>query len=146
MRRAVFVDANVLISGSASSKGASNAILRLGELGLIQLVASRQVIEETERNIRLQFPDILPYIGELLGQARVKIVADPLAEDYARWFEIIEEKDAPILEAAVQASVDYLITLNTKDFTQAVSDASGLPILTPAAFIEKVRDLLLAYL
>lgn len=145
MKRVVFVDANILISGSASPQGASNAILRLGELGLIQLVASRQVIEETERHIRLKFPDILPFIAELLGQARLKIVADPLIEEYARWFHVIEEKDAPILEAAVQEGVDYLITLNTKDFTQAVSDASGIPFLTPAAFIERVRDLLLTY-
>ena len=37
----VFVDANILIAGSASRTGASRAVLGLAEIGLIQLVATR---------------------------------------------------------------------------------------------------------
>ena len=50
--RKVFADANVLIAGTSSSSGASSAILRLGEIGIFQLVVSRQVLDETERNLR----------------------------------------------------------------------------------------------
>ncbi|MBE2225274.1 MAG: PIN domain-containing protein, partial [Anaerolineae bacterium] len=47
----VFVDANILIAGSASRTGASRVVLALAEFGMIQLIVSRQVLDETERNI-----------------------------------------------------------------------------------------------
>ena len=49
--RKVFVDANVLIAGSNSQSGASNAVLKMAEVGLFQLVVCRQVLDEAERDI-----------------------------------------------------------------------------------------------
>jgi predicted nucleic acid-binding protein len=109
---------------------------------LIQLVVSRQVLLETERNLRRKLPDGLPLVAEWLSCLSLKMVDDLLPERYMRWVSIIEEKDAPILAAAVDAQVDYLVTLNTRDFTPEVMNAAGLTILTPSQFIERVRDIL----
>ena len=140
MRR-IFVDANVLIAGADSRSGASNAILQLAEVGLFGLVVSRQVLDEAERNVRKKLPRALPNLAALLAQLPFEIVPDPAAADCLRWVDIIELKDTPILAAAVLANVDRLVTLNTKDFTPEVAQASGLSIQTPSAFIQNLRRL-----
>ena len=140
MRR-IFVDANVLIAGADSRSGASNAVLQLAEVGLFRLVASRQVLDEVERNVRKKLPRALPNLVVLLAQLPLEIVSDPADADCLRWVDVIELKDTPILAAAVLAKVDRMVTLNTKDFTPEVAQASGLSIQTPSALIQDLRRL-----
>lgn len=145
MRR-VFADANVLIAGAAARTGASGAVLLLAEVGLFRLVVSRQVLDEAERNLRNKLPQGLPVFAELLATVGLEIVPDPEPSAWRRWQGIIELKDAPILEAAISADVDRLLSLNTKDFTPAVSSESGLIIQTPAEFVTDLRDLVTQHL
>ncbi len=141
MRR-LFVDANVLIAGADSRSGSSNAILWLVELGLFQLVVSRQVLDETERNLRKKLPRALPNFAAQMAQIHLEIVPDPPPEESERWHGVIEEKDAPILAAAVLAAPDRFVTLNARDFTAGVAARSGLLIQTPAELIQSVRALI----
>ena len=140
MRR-VFVDANVLIAGTDSQSGASNAVLKMAEVGLFQLVVSTQVLDEAERNLRKKLPRALPNFAAQMARLRLEILPDPTPEQVKPWKEMIEAQDAPILCVAVASGVDRLITLNTKDFTPAVAEESGLTILTPAQFVEEIRQL-----
>lgn len=142
MIRTVFIDANILIAGSASRKGASRVILGMAEYGMIQLIVTRQVLDETERNVRLKLPKILPVLTELLLHINLQILPDPEPDQFARWLTIIEEKDAPILEAAVQAAPDYFLTLNSKDLTPEVALATGLVIQSPGEFVQHLRQIL----
>lgn len=137
----VFADANVLIAGAGSRSGASGAVLLLAEVGLFRLVVSRQVLDEAERNLRKKLPRALPTFAELLATVQIEIVPDPEPSAWQRWATLIEEKDAPILEAAVTADADRLLTLNTRDFTPEVAVESGLAIQTPAQFIGELRNL-----
>ena len=139
MRR-VFFDANVIIAGSMSRRGASRALLTLAEAGMFRLIVSRQVIDEVERNLRDKLPEVLPLAAEMLSHAAVEVVANPLPETFVHWVDHIEEKDAPILEAALQAKVDYLVTLNSRDFTPQVAARTGLRIVSPAELIEAIRS------
>lgn len=143
MRR-VFVDANVLIAGADSQSGASNAVLKMAEIGLFQLVVSTQVLDEAERNLRKKLPRALPNFAAQLARLRLEILPDPTPEQVEPWKEVIETKDAPILSVAVASGVDRFITLNTKDFTPAVAEQSGLTILTPAQFVEEIRQLVVS--
>jgi len=138
MRR-IFVDANVLIAGADSTSGASYAILRLAEVGLFQPVVSRQVLDEAERNLRKKLPRALPNFAAQMARLRLEIVPDPTPDEVIPWTAIIHASDAPILCAAVKASVNRFLTLNTRHFTPAVAAQSGLIIQTPAQFIEDVR-------
>ncbi len=135
----VFVDANILIAGCASETGASHVVMAQAEYGMIELVVTRQVLLETDRNIRLKLPMVLPRMLEALSRLDMRILDDPEPEVYARWLPIIEEKDASILEAAVQCAPDYLLTLNSKDFAPAVAEATGLLILSPGEFVQRIR-------
>ena len=143
MRR-VFFDANVLIAGAASHSGASRAALMMAEAGLFQMVVSRQVLDEAERNLRRKLPRGLPILAEILGHVHLEVVDDPASQSFARWLDCIEAKDAPIVEAAVSANIDYLLTLNSRDFTPGVAARSSLIILTPAQLIERIRELVTA--
>ena len=141
MRR-IFVDANVLIAGAASPTGASNAVMRLAEIGLFTLVVSRQVLDEVERNLRKKLPQALPTFAALLAVMRLEIVPDPSSAEIERWAPLIEAKDAPILAAAVSAAVDRFLTLNPKDFTPDVGAQSGLLIQAPGEFMGQLRALI----
>jgi len=138
MRR-VFVDANVLVGGADSSSGASYAILRLAEVGLFQPVVSRQVLDEAERNLRKKLLRALPNFAAQMAHLRLEIVPDPTPDEVIPWTAIIHPSDAPILCAAVKASVNRFLTLNTRHFTPEVAVRSGLLIQTPAQFMVDVR-------
>lgn len=142
--RKVFADANVLIAGADSRSGASRAVLILAEVGLFRLVVCPQVLDEAERNLRRKLPQALPLFAEIMAALNLVIVPDPPPAAYERWLDIIEAKDAPILEAAVQADVDRFLTLNTKDFTPKVAAQTDLWIQTPAQFITDMRELITA--
>jgi hypothetical protein len=75
----------------------------------------------------------------LLAQLPMEIVPDRVDEECLRWADVIELKDTPILAAAVLAHGDRLVSLNTKDFTPAVAEASGLFIQTPSELIQDIR-------
>jgi predicted nucleic acid-binding protein len=141
MRR-IFVDANVLIAGVDSTSGASNAVLRLAEIGLFQLVVSRQVIEEAERNLRKKLPRAVPNFAAQMTRLHLEIVPDPTPDEVAPWAAVIHPSDAPILCVAVKISADRFLTLNTRHFTPAVAAQSGLLIQTPAQLIAELRDLI----
>ena len=140
MRR-VFVDANVLIAGADSTSGASNAVLKLAEVGIFQLVVSRQVLDEAERNLRKKLPRALPNFATQMARLRFEIVPDPALEEVTPWVGIIHPSNAPILCAAVMAGVDRFLTLNTRHFTPEVVTQSGLLISIPAQLMAELRDL-----
>lgn len=141
MRR-IFVDTNVLIAGADSTSGASNAILRLAEVGLLQLVVSRQVLDEAERNLRQKLPRALPNFTAQMARLSLEILPDPTPDEVQPWTAVIHPSDAPILCAAVKAGVDRFLTLNTRHFTSAVAAYSGLRIQTPAQLMDELRELI----
>ena len=102
--------------------------MRLGEIGIFQLVVSRQVLDETERNLRKKLPHALPNFAVQMARLRLEVVPDPTLEETSVWERIIAVSDAPILCAAVKASVSRFVTLNTRHFTPAVAAQSGLVI------------------
>ena len=142
MKTRIFADANILIAGADSRSGASRAVLLMAEIGLYTLVVSRQVLDEAERNIRAKLPRALPNFAEQMSYLNLEILPDPPLAESAKWEAIIETKDAPILAAAVIANVDRFLTMNTKDFTPEVAEKCGIPIQTPAPFIEDIRNII----
>lgn len=140
--RRVFADACVLIAAAGSRTGASRAVVMLAEIGLIQLVVSRQVLDECERNLQHKLPSALPVFAEMLAAMTLEILPDPASDIVAHFLTMIESKDAPILAAAVNGNVDCLLTLNSKDFTPSVAHAAKLRIQTPGEFVVALRDLI----
>jgi predicted nucleic acid-binding protein len=139
----LFLDSSALMAGIISAQGAARALLLLGEDGKIVLTVSEQVIVEVERNIALKLPRLLPYAREMILDANVRILDDPSPEEVRKHLDWISHAaDVPILVVAARARVDFLVTLNTRHFSEDknVSQPSGLRIGTPGDGLVWVRQ------
>ena len=136
----VFVDSSVLFSACYSSTGASREIIRQGILGKIKLVISRHIIEEVERNLEIDAPDVMPIFEEFLSTVSFKVV-HPTKNEVKKASEYVDLKDAPILAAARKAKVDYLVSLDTKHLVKPeVAKRADLNIVLPGEFLKRTRN------
>ncbi|MGH7166606.1 MAG: putative toxin-antitoxin system toxin component, PIN family [Nitrospiraceae bacterium] len=139
----VFLDTSALIAGLVSHTGAAREVLRAAEAQVVQLVVSRQVLTEAERNVSAKLPVILADYHALLEQIALELVEDPGLEAVREAAVVIHHKDAAILAAAREAEVDYLVSWNTRHFhTETVRAFVRFPILTPGEFLREFRRML----
>ena len=133
----VFVDADVLFSGSAapSEHGASLVVLRLAEITLIEAIASQQVITEAERNLAEKLPAALPAFRLIVSRC-LRVVPNPDPADLASFAGLADPKDLPILVAAVREGCPWLVTFNVRHFRPGHPAVQALP---PGELILRVR-------
>ncbi|MFQ6105150.1 MAG: putative toxin-antitoxin system toxin component, PIN family [Candidatus Glassbacteria bacterium] len=140
MKPKIVIDKNVLIAGLLSRKGASFRVLELISENKFDLVISVPLIleyeEATKRKSRTigltysEIDDILDYIC---------FVAD-LREVFYLWRPFLKDpNDDMILELAVEAECDFIVTHNIRDF--AGSEKFGIHIITPREFLREIGDL-----
>lgn len=141
----VFLDTSALIAGIVSANGAAREVLRLCEAGAVAPLVSRQVLTEADRNLSAKLPALVSHYRYLMQQMSPTLLDDPTRAEVADAARIIHRKDAPILAAAINGEVDYLITWNTKHFhTSPVMRVVCFCIVTPGEFLEEFRRLLSA--
>jgi putative PIN family toxin of toxin-antitoxin system len=132
----VFIDTSVLISGVASLTGASAAVLDLCEAESIQILISRQVLVEADRNFSAKLPGLVNEFRQFIRNLVPLMVEDPPAAAVERAASLIDRKDAAILAAAIESKVDFLITLDKKHFLkQKVQRNIPIEICTPSDFL-----------
>jgi hypothetical protein len=136
----VFVDADVLFAGAAapSQHGASLVVLRMAEITLIDAVASLQVVEEAERNLAEKLPAALPAFRMIVSRC-LRLVPVPQPSDWVSCAGLADEKDVPILAAAVREQCSWLVTSNGRHFRPGHPEVT---VVTPGQLILRVRDLL----
>jgi putative PIN family toxin of toxin-antitoxin system len=140
----VFIDTNVLIAGVNSVTGASAAILDLCEARVLQMVVSRQVLIEADRNFAAKFPQLVGRFRQFMHHLAPLMVEDPTPEFMEKAVTIIDRKDAPILAAAENANVDFLITLDKKHFLNPKTRQKVmLKVVSPIEFLQSFEKLFL---
>ena len=136
----VFVDSSVLYSACYSSTGASREIIRQGILGKIKLVISKHIIEEVERNLEKDAPNVIPILQQFLSSVPFMVV-HPTKNEVEKTSKYVDLKDAPILAAAKKAKADYLISLDTKHLVKPkVAERAELDIVLPGEFLKRTRN------
>jgi predicted nucleic acid-binding protein len=137
----VFLDASVLFSAAYSATGASREILRRALRHEIDIVLSRYVLTEAQRNLEDKAPQAVYAFNTLIDLLPLEMEADPAPSELQAAADYINLKDAPIIAAAVNAQVDYLVTLDQKHFIvdPAVAHRSGLNITTPDQLLAILR-------
>ena len=138
----LFLDSSTLFAGIVSASDAARALLLLAESGHITVTISEQVVTETERAIARKVPSAINDFREAILASKARILRDPSQEDVmANLILISHPADVPILLAAMQDKVDYLVTLNRKHFIDDpdVAQQSGLRIGTPGDALGWVR-------
>jgi putative PIN family toxin of toxin-antitoxin system len=132
----VFIDTSVLIAGVASLTGASAAVLDLCEAESIQMVISRQVLVEADRNFSAKLPGLVNEFRQFIRNLVPLMVEDPPAAAVERAAGLIDRKDAAILAAAIESKVEFLITLDKKHFPKRkVQRNIPIEICTPSDFL-----------
>lgn len=130
----VVIDTNILYAGLYSSSGASYQLLRLIRAGQVMPCISVTLAMEYEEvllskleELELTKEQLSGFLGYLVAQAeRIKI--------FYLWRPGLRDPgDDMVLETAVAARADYLITHNIRDFTGA--DRFDVRVVTPGWFI-----------
>ncbi|RME63693.1 MAG: PIN domain-containing protein [Nitrospirae bacterium] len=139
----VFLDTSVLIAGLVSSTGSAREVLRLAELGLIELVISEQVLIEADRNINSKLPELINEFRFFIKKLSPLMVDTPEWEVVQEYITMINPYDAPILAAADINGVDFLLTWDRTHFIGKQFDLkTPLRVLTPGEFLEYFRNAL----
>lgn len=140
-RLKVFLDTSALIAGIASSTGAAREVLRLAELELIEIVMSRQVIVEADRNIEAKLPDMLYEYRAFIERLGPVLADDPSPKNINKFLDlIVDPDDAPILAAAALYKVDCLVTWDKKHFLKTnIKTGTDMKIFSPGAFLTYFR-------
>ena len=139
----VFLDANVYFAGFVSPQGGSAFILKLARRKKIRLLARRIVLKEADRNLRRKTqPQTAKAFRRFLRETKIEILPSPADTHLAHYEALIHPKDTVILGAALEAQVDFLVTLDRRHFLtpQVLAKQGRTKILTPENFIkEQVR-------
>lgn len=136
----IFIDADVLFAGAASPNehSASNLILRMAELTLIEAITSTQVITEAERNLTDKIPKALPAFRLLVSRS-LKVVDDPDPALLAVQRGLADPEDLPILVTALRETCTLLATFNVRHYQPG---HPALTVLKPGDLVLRVRYLL----
>lgn len=134
----VVIDTNVLVSGLRSSSGAAHQVLRrLGDGPVTPVLSVPLAIE---------YEAVLKRRGLVLGLSprNVDEVVNYLckvSEHRSIWFLwrplLPDPKDDMLLELAVEARCDAIVTFNTRHF--ALVARFGLTLLTPGQLLQRLE-------
>jgi len=142
----LFLDANIFFAAAGSPKGGSAFVLELAKRTKLQLVTVSYALIEAERNIKKKLDSealVRHYQNLLDADLNIQGVERVSTDTIAQFEKIIIQKDIPILLGAISADVDFLVTLDKKDFLENKKLASmNLPfeILTPGEFLKRYLE------
>jgi predicted nucleic acid-binding protein len=144
-RARLFLDSNVLTGGLVSRWGLDRAVLSLCAARICKLVLAEAVRDEVEENLLIHVSGLDPatanqvlddYAG-LIRLTRPESVPYPSQVEVSANRHLIRHlADVPVLLSAMASKPDWLLTHNTKHFSQAVAKRTGLRIATPADFFQ----------
>jgi predicted nucleic acid-binding protein len=146
----LFLDSNVVAGGIISPWGLDKAALSLCAARVCKLVLADAVREEVEENLLIHAERLSSLAAEnLIAQYhRLVNLTDPETVPYpdaslmrTSRHLIRHESDVPVLLSAMASKPDWLLTHNTKHFTEAVAERMGLRIATPAEFFKTLSAL-----
>jgi putative PIN family toxin of toxin-antitoxin system len=136
----VVIDTNVLVVALRSERGASYKLLTLVESEKFSIHFSVPLVleyEDVAKRLLEDIPlteqdidDILDYLCTVAQRQQVFYLWRPFLKD---------PKDDMVLELAVAANCDFIVTYNKRDFRGA--KRFGLHVVTPKEFLEEIGEL-----
>jgi putative PIN family toxin of toxin-antitoxin system len=134
----IVIDTNVFVSALLSRKGAAYQLVMLADSDLFQLNVSVPLVIEyedaanrilSETNLTSEdLSNILDYLCQVSNRQKIFFLWRPFLKD---------PKDDMVLELAVAANCQYIITYNIKDFVGA--EQFDLTTMTPQDFLRQIR-------
>ena len=135
----VVIDTNVIVAALRSKRGASNKLLSLVGTSKFEIHDSVALILEYEDVLQRQRVEL----G--LSQDEVSTFIDSLCsmahhhKIYFLWRPFLTDvNDELVLELAVSANCEYILTHNVSDFRG--SEKFGIRAITPKEFLQVIRE------
>ena len=136
----VVIDTNVLVAALRSKRGVAYRLLLLMDSEAFEICVSVPLVLEYEsaakrqaKHSRLTARDVDAIIDYICSVATAKKI-------FYLWRPVLKDcKDDMVLELAVAAGCEYVITFNTSDFAGA--ERFGIKIVTPREFLQVIGEL-----
>lgn len=136
----IILDTNLLVAAMRSRRGASSLLLSLAGTGRFTLHISVPLVLEYEevllrqrREIGLSETEVARYVDAICAVAEKH-------EIYFLWRPTLQDADDEILlELAMAAQCDYIVTYNKRDFAGA--EQFAVEIVTPKEFLQEIGEL-----
>ena len=139
-RPQIVLDTSALVSALRSRRGASHLLLRRIDSGKFELHLSVPLFLEYEEVCKRlvgatplteeEIDDILDYLCKVAHHQPIFYLWRPFLKD---------PKDDMVLELAVAAGCDSIVTYNVRDFQGA--EKFGVRVLTPKEFLQQIGEL-----
>lgn len=132
----IFLDATVLFSAALGGAGSS----KLWKLRGVRLVTNEYALVETHQNLALRSgPKLLELLDRLIENVEVNPYSPELPARYASEIaNLPDEDDAPILAGAIDASCDFLVTLDSDCFGDLFGQTiRGVTVLKPGKLLDR---------
>lgn len=135
----IVLDTNVIVAALRSKRGASNQLLSLVGTHRFEIHDSVALILEYEdvlqrhrTELGLSQDDVADFIDSLCSMAHHHKI-------YFRWRPTLGDvNDELVLELAVTARCEYIVTHNISDFKGI--DTFGVQAVTPKVFLQIIRE------
>jgi len=137
MGERIVIDTNVIVSALRSSRGLSHQMLLMAGGPEFQPALSVPLVleyEDAAKRITSETPlstedvdDILDYLCSVSHLQEIHFLWRPFLKD---------PKDDHVLELAVEAGCETIVTHNVRDF--AGSEQFGVAVLTPAQYLRRI--------
>ena len=136
----IVIDTNVMIAGLRSRRGSAFRLLTLVGTGRFEIHLSVPLMLEYEEVLLRELPhlqvprivveDVLDFHCTVATRHQIFFLWCPYLPD---------PSDDMILELAVAAHCDYIVTYNTRDFVS--SERFALQVIEPGAFLQHIGAL-----
>jgi putative PIN family toxin of toxin-antitoxin system len=142
MKPRFVLDTNILITALCNQAGASHLLIRWALTDKIVLLSSPALWLEYEAvlkrpEIRLLHGIALENLNVLLDTLAAHV--EPVHLNYLWRPQLRDPNDEMVLETALNASADALVTFNTRDFAEAAKRFT-LKLLTPRECIKRMGE------
>jgi hypothetical protein len=138
----VYFDADVLFAGatSPSEHSASQVLLTLSEITLVEGRISELAVTECRRNLAAKLPSATGDFERLVGRA-LSVVDAPNRETLLPHVDRADWADLPHLVSALEQDCSYLATYNVGGYEPGHPQVD---VLRPGALVRRVREQLSA--
>ncbi len=142
-RKRIFLDTSALFSGLWSNKDGARMLLKLGEIGMVKLLVSYQVLKEIQNVITKKAPQLLLKTALILDRSNVEIVSSAPSEIRTQCYPLVPQTgDTQIIADAWENQVDFLVTLDKRHFLEnkLLLEQAPFPIGTPGDCLAWIRN------
>lgn len=136
----IVLDTNVIISAQRSQRGASAKLMSLVDTGRFEIHISVSLTLEYEDVLRRQRSILRLTENDVTDLVDYLCAASHHHQIYFLWRpQLRDPGDELVLELAVAAKSDYIVTYNKKDFVGV--DKFGIVVVTPKEFLQEIGEI-----